>query len=319
MRIVLLETVADEAQAWLAAQATVTLAVSPGPADARAAVAAGPVDAIITRGLGRITAELLDAAPGVRAVARCGVGLDNVDVAAATARGVRVLNVPGGNAQTLAEHTLALMLAAYRGLVPQAQAVREGRWSARNSYDRDELYGKTLGIVGLGHIGSRVARMAAAFGLKVLAVHPRPVSGVACVDLDTLLRESDVITLHCPLRPETRGLINAAALARMKPTALLVNTARGALIDQVALTEALRAGRIGGFAADVLDAEPPAADDPLPGLPNTLITPHIGGLTRSTYIDTCVRSVRNVVAVLRGEAPEPGCIFNSAALGRAGG
>jgi len=316
-RVLLLETIAEEADAELRASADVVLAASPSEADCLAA--AGAFGAIMTRGKGRVTAALLDACSGVRVAARCGVGLDNVDVPAASARGVRVLNLPGCNALTMAEHTIMLMLAVGRGLVPLANSVAGGDWASRNRYDRDELHDKTVGVVGLGRIGRRVAEICRAMGMGVVYTDEHAAAEFERLALGDLLERADVVTLHCPLTDGTRGMIDAGALARMKPGAILINTARGALIDEDALVAALSSGRLGGFGADVLTEEPPAAGHPLLSLANVVITPHAGALTRSTYTDSCVRSVRNVLAVLAGREAEAGCVFNATALASVGG
>ena len=314
-RVLLLETLDDEATALLTRHADVALAPSTEPADAIATARAGPVHAVMTRGKGRVTAELMDACDGLVAVARCGVGLDNVDIPGATARAVRVLNLPGCNAQTIAEHTLMLMLAVGRGLVDWANAVRDGRWADRGGFDRDELAGKTVGIVGLGDIGTRVATMCDAIGMHVVFTsRSHRETRFERVSLDDLLVRADVVTLHCALTDQTRGLIGARAIGSMKPGAILINTARGAIIDQPALTDALRRGYLGGFGADVLDAEPPAPDDPLLTLPNVVLTPHVASLTRSTYRDICVRSARNVLGVRAGEQPMPRTLANAREL-----
>lgn len=326
-RVLLLETIDPAAMALLqrteGAAVESVLADSPAEADclhsAHVMAGSGPVDAILTRGKGLVTPDLLDACPGIRAVARCGVGLDNVDVPACTARGVPVLNLPGVNAPTIAEHTVMLMLAVTRGLVESANAVRAGDWASRARYDRDEVNGKTVGILGLGNIGSRVAGVCAALGMTVL-YHDTQARDSAheSVILEELLRRSDVVTLHCQLDETSAGMIGREAIRSMKPGAVLINTARGGLIDHAALADAIRSGRLGGFGADVLDVEPPDPGSELLALPNVVITPHSASLTRSTYREICVRSVQNVLAVLGGEAPEPGCVFNAAALAARG-
>lgn len=304
-RVLLLETVHPDARALLEAHADLVLASSPEAADGIAVARTAPVHAIVTRGRGQITAELLDACVGLAAVARCGVGLDNVDVAAAAARGVRVLNLPGSNAGTIAEHTIMLILAVTRGLADWAGRVRDGRWSERTAYDRDEVRGKVLGIVGMGNIGKRVGRIARALEMDVIYADPEERS-VPCprVPLDDLLERADVVSLHCPLDGATRGLVNAAALARLKPGAVLINTARGPLVDRAALASAIASGHLGGFGADVLDGALPERDDALVASANVVITPHVGSLTRTTYREICVQSALNVLEVL-GVAPGP--------------
>jgi len=314
-RVLLLETIDDEAQALLTEQTEVVLSPSTDAGVCMELARDGATRAIVTRGKGRVTAELMDACEGLVAVARCGVGLDNVDVPAATQRGVKVLNLPGSNAQTIAEHTVMLMLGLSRGLVPWANAVREGGWETRGAYSHDEVRGKTVGVIGLGNIGSRVAGLCAAFGMRV--VYTDPVERDAPherMGLDELLGGSDVVTLHCQLDDSSRGMIDRAALGRMKRGTMLINTARGGLIDHAALAESLRSGHLGGFAADVLDVEPPDRDNPLLGMPNVVLTPHVGSLTRTTYREMCVRSVENVLAVVEGREVEAGCVFNGREL-----
>ena len=304
MSVLLLESLHPEAEALLAAAGEVTRAADPnvpGPS-----VPYARLQAIITRGRGRIDAALMARCPALLAVAPSGVGLDNLDLTAARARGIPVLFAPGGNTATTAEHTIALLLAFTRRVPQTARAVAEGRWEERGNYAGDEACGKTLGIVGYGAIGQRVARIAAALGMEVLVAER---TGLSCehpmLPLPKLLRRADFVSLHLPLTPATRGLIGAAEFALMKPGACLINTARGSLVDQIALTAALASGRLGGFAADVLDPEPPAANEPLLRSERVLITPHVASLTASTYRDLCLTTVRNVLAVLRGEAVDP--------------
>jgi glyoxylate reductase len=243
----------------------------------------------------RIDAALLDAAPSVRAVAVFAVGTDNVDTAAAAARGVAVGNTPGVLTESTADLAFALLLAAARRL-PEAQAaVREGRWRTWQPAEWMglELSGATLGIVGAGRIGQAVARRAAGFDLQVLTHRPTP--------LDELLERSDVVSLHVPLTDATRGLIDAAALARMKPGAILVNTARGGIVDQDALAAALHAGTIGAAALDVTDPEPLPADHPLLDAPNLIVLPHVGSATDATRARMADMAVDNLLAALRGD------------------
>lgn len=309
MTILLLETIHPEAQALLESYDRVRLA--PSAEAAREAVEQERVAAIVTRGRGRIGADLIAACPELRAVARCGVGLDNIDSAAAAARGVTVVFAPGSTTAAVAEHTLMLMLAAARRLVPAAEAVRADNWAFRNGYQGYDLAGRTLGIVGMGAIGRRVAELAAGMGMRVIYWSRRRRSaGFAYVELPELLASADVISLHVELTGETTHLIGAAELALVKPGAILVNTARGGVLDQGALAEALRAGRLAAFAADVLEHEPPEADDPLLRDERVMITPHTAALTDVTYRAMCVRTATNLLAVLRGEEPEAGSIYH---------
>jgi phosphoglycerate dehydrogenase-like enzyme len=315
VRILLLETLHPDAEELLRARAEVVLAHEPNGADPLRHVA--EADAVLTRGQGRIDAALLAAGPRLRAVARCGAGLDNVDVAGATARGIPVVHAPGASSSTLAEHTLMLLLAAARDLPRLERAVAHGDWEARNGFQGRELAGATLGIVGLGAIGRNVAELATAFGMRVVYWSPSTRDGAyAFAELDELLAAADFVTLHVALSDTTRGLLDARRLALMKPDAVLVNTARGALVDEHAVAAALTGSRLGRYAADVLAEEPPGEDSPLPGHPHTVITPHTGGLTNVAYRQMCVTTAQNVLRVLQGEEPEERSIANRAALGK---
>jgi len=239
-------------------------------------------DALIVRSATRVTPDLLDKAPRLRAVGRAGVGVDNIDLPEATKRGVLVMSTPGGNAVSVAEHTFALMLALARQVPKADAALREGRWE--KSASGTEVRGKVLGLIGLGRIGGEVARRAEAFDMKVLAYDPYISEAAAkelqveLVSLERLLAESDFISLHTALSPATQNMINAQSIAKMKKTARIVNAARGELIDEGALAEALKAGKLGGAALDVFVEEPPK-NSPLIGLPNVIATPHIAGST----------------------------------------
>ncbi len=241
-------------------------------------------DALILRGGVQVTTEVLERAPTLRVVGRAGVGVDNVDLEAATKRGVLVLNTPGGNAVSVAEHTLALMFALARAIPQANQSVKQGRWEKKHFMGR-ELREKTLGVVGLGRTGVEVAKRARALEMKVLAHDPYVTPVVASeanaelVSLKRLLAESDYISLHVTLTPETAGLINAATLARMKPGVRIINCARGEVINERDLAEAIRAGKVAGAALDVLHQEPPLPNHPLASLPQVIATPHIAGST----------------------------------------
>ena len=267
-------------------------------------------DALVVRNQTRVNGELLDAGPGLRVVGRLGVGLDNIDLPAARQRRVQVVFARSSNAVAVAEYVFAAMFAAARQLAEATRDVQAGRWD-RQKFTGYELYGKTLGIVGLGDIGGRLARRAQAFGLRVLAADPLVTTsslvvaefGVQLTDLDTLLAESDFVSLHIPLTKGTANLVNAERLARMKPTAWLVNTARGGVVDEAALYDALRAGRLGGAALDVRAQEPPPQDDRLATLPNVLLTPHVAGITQESHVRTAEMIADDVLRVLRGERP----------------
>jgi phosphoglycerate dehydrogenase-like enzyme len=306
--ILLLESLHPEAEALLAEVDTLVRAADPNAPDCDFAA----VRAILTRGRGRVTDALLARCTGLQAVARAGVGLDNVDTAAAARRGVPVVYAPGGNALTVAEHTIALLLDLVRGITRCANQVRAGRWEERARYQGDEIRGLTLGVLGFGAIGQRVARLAAAFDMDVLVLAhkdkavPAPFAGAPLAEI---LRRADALTLHLPLTPATKGLLGEPEFAAMKPGAFLVNTARGALVDGAALRASLASGRLGGFAADVLEQEPPAADDLLVTHERALLTPHNASLTARTYRSLCVDTARNVAAILGGQAPDKHSVF----------
>lgn len=273
------------------------------------------VVAIVTRGKGQVDKNLLSKYPKLQVVARCGVGLDNVDVAEATRLGVKVVNAPGSNAETIAEHAITLMLLLQRNLIHSVLEVKKGNWASRTSYEGDEVNEKTLGILGLGNIGKKVASIAKALGMKVqywdMSQQDVP---YRFRTFEEILRSSDIISLHIPLFESTKNLIDARSLSLMKANCILINTARGGIIDQQALTKALKNGQIAGFAADVLVNEPPATTEEILAMPNTLITPHVGSLTTRTYNYMCSSTVKNVLALLRSEAIDERNIFNLKSL-----
>jgi D-3-phosphoglycerate dehydrogenase len=241
-------------------------------------------DALIVRSATKVTSELLAGAPVLRAIGRAGVGVDNIDLAAATARGVPVLNAPEGNTVSAAELTFALVLATARHVPAADRSVRAGEWR-RSRFAGSELRGKTLGLVGAGRIGGEVVKRARGFGMRVV-VHDPYLSeeratrlGVSQATLGEVLERADVVSLHVPLTKSTEGMIGAEELARMKPTALIVNVSRGGVLEEDALADALTAGRLAGAALDVFASEPLAADSPLREAPNLILTPHLGAST----------------------------------------
>jgi D-3-phosphoglycerate dehydrogenase / 2-oxoglutarate reductase len=243
------------------------------------------------------------AAKGLKVIARAGVGYDAVDLQAATDHGVAVTFAPGTNQDSVAEHTFTLILALARNLVTQHNAIAAGQWPRRANLP---LRGSTLGVLGLGRIGSRVAAVGRAFGMDVLGWSPHLTperaaeAGARAVPLDELLGASDVVTVHLVLGERTRGLLGAAALAAMKPDALLVNTSRGPIVDQTALLAALGRGHLGGVGLDVYDEEPLPADHPLRSAPRTLLTPHLGYVTGDLYRTFFTQAVEDVVAFADG-------------------
>ena len=272
--------------------------------------------ALITLLTDQVDAELLDAAgPGLRVVANCAVGYDNIDLAAARDRGVIVTNTPGVLDEATADCAFALLLATARRLVEADRFVRGGRewiWGPQSFVGLDVSGGATLGIVGLGRIGMAVARRAAAFGMRILATGSRATGeeargyGVVAADLPRLLAESDVLSLHCPLTPDTRHLIGAAELAAMKPTAILINTARGPVVDEAALVTALETGVIAAAGLDVYEDEP-RLHPGLRALENTVLLPHIGSATHATRDRMAVLAATNALAHVRGERA-PNCV-----------
>jgi phosphoglycerate dehydrogenase-like enzyme len=255
------------------------------------------------------TDQVFRQAPDLRIVARTGVGYDSVDLEAATRHGVLVVTTPGRIAETVADFAFGLMLALARR-IPEAQAImRHGGWAAE--MPGTDLWGKCLGVVGMGAVGTAVARRARGFSLRVLGYDPALTDGevrargAEPVPLEQLLAEADFVTLHASLTPASRHLIGPAEFARMKPTAFLVNTARGGLVDADALAEVLDAGRLAGAALDAFEAEPLPAEHPLRHLPRCLLTPHIAFSTRETSLDMARRAAAAVAAVLHGSAPPP--------------
>jgi glyoxylate reductase len=247
----------------------------------------------------RIDAPLIDACPHLRAIANYAVGYDNIDVDAARARGIQVGNTPDVLTDATADLTFALLLAAARRLPEALEDVRQGDWVTwePGRYLGAEVHGRTLGIVGMGRIGRAVAQRARGFEMRVISVGRDDLES----DLPGLLRESDFVSLHCPLTPQTRHLINAPALAQMRSSAILVNTARGPIVDPVALRAALSAGAIAGAALDVTDPEPLPADDPLLSAPNLIVAPHLGSATRAARERMTELAVENLLAGLAGE------------------
>ena len=260
-------------------------------------------DALIVRSASRVTAELLAAAPRLKAVGRAGVGVDNVDLDAATARGVVVMNTPGGNAISAAEHTLSMLLSLAKN-IPQASAsMKEGKWE-KGRFLSTELSGKVLGIVGLGRIGSEVARRAKAFNLRIL-VHDPYVSaeraealGVELVELPDLYRQSDFVTIHVPGTEETKNLIRADTIAQMKDGVRIVNCARGGIVNEVDLCAALQSGKVAGAALDVF-AQEPVTDSPLFRLPNFISTPHLGAASEEAQEAVAVEIAQQVLDYLQ--------------------
>ena len=302
------EWIDPDALALLGAAHDVTYApeVHRDPAALRAALA----DAAgwVVRNQTRVDAPALDAAPNLRVVARVGVGLDNLDLAALRARCVAVTWAPGSNAASVAEYVLGALIHLWRRFGDATEHVRGGGWD-RPAFMGEEAFGRTLGLIGMGDIGARVARRAQAFGLHVVAydpfVHEATFAvqelGVELLGLDEVLGRADAVSLHVPLTDATRGILGEAALRRMRPGALLVNTARGGLVDEAALARALVDGHLGGAALDVRPLEPPGADDPLARAPRLVLTPHVAGVTRQSNARASMHVAHEVLRALSGE------------------
>jgi D-3-phosphoglycerate dehydrogenase len=262
-------------------------------------------NALIVRSATKVTAELLAAAPQLRVVGRAGVGVDNIDLDAATEAGVMVVNAPDANTISAAEHTMALLLAQARRVTEADASLRRGAWE-RKRFKGVELHGKTLGIVGLGRIGALVAARATAFGMNVIAFDPfvsearAGQMGAVLVDLDELYARSDFITVHLPRTSETEGMLDREAFGKMKPGVRLVNVARGGIVDETALAEAITSGQVAGAAIDVFASEP-TTSSPLFDLPQVVVTPHLGASTTEAQAKAGTSVAEAVAAALRGE------------------
>jgi D-3-phosphoglycerate dehydrogenase / 2-oxoglutarate reductase len=254
---------------------------------------------LAVRSATKATAEVIEAGKNLKVIGRAGIGVDNVDVEAATRRGILVMNTPSGNTVTTAEHAIALMVALARK-IPQATAsMRAGKWE-KTKFEGSELFQKTIGVIGLGNIGKIAANRAKGLGMKVIAFDPFVTKeqamelGVTWVALDELLTRSDFITLHVPLLESTRNIIDQAALNKMKKGAFLINAARGGLVDEKAVAEALRSGKLAGAAFDVFEQEPPPADHPLLSLDNAIVTPHLGASTSEAQVNVAIQVAEQI-------------------------
>ena len=267
-----------------------------GMTRAETLAAVGKAHALIIRSATTVDAELLAGAPELRAIARAGVGIDNVDLAQAEARGIVVMNTPGGNTISTAEYTFGLLLALARNIPQGHSSLARGKWE-RKAFGGVEVLGTTLGIIGMGRIGREVAARAAAFGMTCIGFDPfvdaasAQAAGIKkLATLEQLYARADFLTLHALVTPETRHMINAASLAQMKPGVRIINAARGALIDDAALAAALQSGQVAGAAVDVYPAEPPPTDYPLLNLPNVIHTPHLAASTDGAQITVAIEA-----------------------------
>ena len=255
--------------------------------------------AIIVR-YGKVSAEMMDAAPSLKVISKHGSGTDTIDKVAAKARGIEVVAAVGANAAAVAEQALALMLACAKSVVPLDARMHAGHWD-KATHKSLELGGRTVGLVGLGAIGQRFARMADAIGMRVIGFDPFAKNlpdYIQTADLATIWREADVISLHCPLTDENRGMLNADTLAQCKRGVIVVNTARGGLIDEAALLAAVRSGQVAGAGLDSFAVEPMTAGHPFQGQERIVLSPHIGGVTSDAYVNMGVAAAKNLLAVL---------------------
>jgi len=304
-RVLVTDTLADSSLAILRAAADVKVDYRPGLKGPDLLTEVAESDALITRSGTAVTQELVNAGTRLRIVGRAGVGLDNVDVEACTARGILVINAPTANTMSATEHTMAMLLALCRN-IPEAHAsVKRGEWT-RSKFLGFELDGKTLGVIGLGRIGSRVTARGRAFGMRVIASDPYIApsvfekAGAQPVSLDELLARADIITVHTPLDDETRGMIGPAEFAKMKDGVIVLNIARGGIYQEGALAEALKSGKAAGAAIDVYEKEPPGKDHPIVSAPNVILSPHIGANTIEAQDRVAVTTAEMVVEALRG-------------------
>ncbi|MBR9841479.1 hydroxyacid dehydrogenase [Salipiger thiooxidans] len=279
-------------------------------------------EGIVSR-MGRLDAAVMDAAPQLKVISKHGVGVDNIDIQAAADRGIPVLVATGANAVSVAEHAIALLLATVKRLLPLDEGLRAGRWEKPGFAGR-EIAGSTMGLMGMGAIAQATGRMAKGLGLTLAGYDPyAPDSAFAdlgvtrCDTVEELLAQSDILSLHCPLTDQTRGLLNADSIARMPKGAYVINTARGGLIDEPALVAAIRSGHLAGAGLDTFAVEPPAADHPFFALPEIVLTPHIGGVTRQAGARVGVDAVRGIFQILEGQPVAPERIINRKLLATA--
>jgi len=307
MRIIISEFMDDAAVASLKASFDVTYEQDLVDRPAALEGLLADADALIVRNRTQVNAALLAAAPLLRVVGRLGVGLDNIDTAACADRRIAVIPATGANALAVAEYVVGTAMLLLRGAYQSTDAVGAGTWPRTPLSNGREIAGKTLGLIGFGGIGRLTATLARGLRMRVIAFDPQvPASaplwgehGTLCVTLGAVIAQSDVLSLHVPLADATRNLIGATQLAQMKPDAILINTARGGVVDEAAVAAALRAGSLGGAALDVFDHEPLPAGSPLAGCPNLLLTPHIAGLTRESNVRVSSMVADAVAAALR--------------------
>jgi len=304
--VLICDPISDEGLKILQGAANVT--VKTGLKEAELIEIAPNFDAMMVRSQTKITRAVLEAATKLQIVGRAGVGVDNIDVPAATERGVIVVNSPAGNTVAVAELTLGMMLSLVRRLIPAGASMLRGEWK-RSAFMGSELYGKTLGVIGTGKIGGEVIKRAQSFGMTVLGYDPFLTTAraqqlnIEATTIDDILKRADFVTLHTPLTAETRHMINAEKIAGMKDGAIILNCSRGGIIDESALYDALKSGKLGGAGLDVYETEPPV-DSPLLQLDNVVLTPHLGASTEEAQVEVAVDVARQIADVFAGRPPQ---------------
>lgn len=305
MKILISDSLADEGIETIKRESDFEVDVKTGLSPDELLEVIPEYDALIVRSRTKATAALIEAGKKLKVIGRAGIGLDNIDVAAATRCGVIVLNAPGGNTISTAEHTMSMMLALARNVPQACSSLKNKQWD-RKRFTGTEIHGKTLGIVGLGRIGSEVAKRAHAMGMRLIGYDPiisperaREIN-VELVDLESLIKNSDIITVHVPLTEQTKDIISTDEFEMMKPDAFIVNCARGGIINEAALYKAAKSGRIAGAALDVFENEPPL-DSPLLELDSIIVTPHLGASTEEAQVNVAREVARHVVRALNGE------------------
>lgn len=313
-------TLADKAMALLETLGATTFTIPDGSQDALIHDIASreQVDGIIVR-IGEIDARVIDASKNLRVLSKNGIGVDNVDLAHATQKGIPVVNGRNSNSQSVAEHALGMIIAQLKDFRRLDASVRANKWE-KASYYGTQLYGKHIGLIGFGGNGRALARLLQPFGVRISAYDPYLedrdfFDGVTrATTLDDFIADVDILSIHCPRTDETDGIIDAARFSQMKPTAHLINCARGGIVDEAALVAALDAGEIAGAGIDVFDIEAPPADHPLWRFPNVILSPHIAGVTHESFERMGVMAVENAYKILNGEPIDIDCVVNPEAL-----
>ena len=305
IRVLIADKLSEDGIALLKAEPGLHVDIKTGLAPKDLAEIIGPYEGLVVRSATKVTAEVIAKADKLKVIGRAGVGLDNVDADAATKRGIIVMNVPAGNTISTAEHTMSMIMSCARR-IPQADAtMRAGQWE-RNKFVGTELFGKVLGIVGLGKIGTEVAKRAQSFGMRIIAYDPflsterAQQLDIQLTDLPTIYKEADFITVHVPLNNDTKHMIGAKEIATMKNGVRLINCARGGIIDEQALAQGIKDGKVAGAAIDVFEEEPPAKDHPLVGLPQVVVTPHLGASTEEAQLNVAIEVAKQVADALLG-------------------